>query len=74
MIKEVTMYQVVCDKCGRVFENGIFGSNRFYTSEGALKSAQRYGWTESNGKNLCHVCSGNDIKSIAKKVAVRFDV
>ena len=63
MIKSVTMYSVVCDRCGKTFCEGdtiITGADK--------KSARGYalelGWVEIGDKHYCpDCCKSNDILS-----------
>ena len=52
MIKEIVMYQVVCDKCGRIFKETMFGFDRFDSSHSAINTSNTECWTYENGKKL----------------------
>ena len=62
MIKEIVMYQVVCDNCGRLFKESIFGLERFDTQHIALNNSKMLGWIHQNGKSYCPYCSGSKNK------------
>lgn len=51
MISETTIYQAVCDKCGKEFPL-ISTSENF-----ALEYAIADGWHHANGKLLCPGCA-----------------
>ena len=63
MIKLVTMYSVVCDRCGKTFCEGdttITGADKKSARGYALES----GWVEIGDKHYCQdCCKFNDILS-----------
>ena len=63
MIKLVTMYSVVCDRCEKTFCEGdttITGADKKYVRSYALES----GWVEIGGKHYCtDCCKFNNILS-----------
>ena len=58
MIKPVTMYSVVCDGCGKVFnvDDMIAWSDKI----SAVEQANESGWLERKGKHYCPNCWGYD--------------
>lgn len=55
MIKSITMYSVVCDRCGKSFCNGdsiITGADKKSVRSYALKSE----WVEISDKHYCPDC------------------
>jgi len=62
MIKKVTMYSVVCDRCGKVFsaDDIVAWSDEYAANEQAIKS----GWLERKVKHYCSNCCGYE-ESIA---------
>ena len=68
MIKPVTMYSVVCDRCGKTFCEGdtiITGADKKSARGYALESR----WLEIGDKHYCpNCCKCNDIKSSLSNV------
>ena len=64
MIKQVTMYSVVCDRCWKTFCEGditITGADKKSARGYAIES----GWVEIGDKHYCPDCSKfNDILSL----------
>ena len=57
MIREVTMYQAVCDGCGGVHISGIDGESKFLSKGSAYVSATVIGnWKGIDGKLYCTDC------------------
>ena len=55
MIKEMTKYSIVCDRCGK--EYSYYGDTEFSDFEEARECAHNDGWRMTNtGKDLCDVC------------------
>lgn len=55
MIKPVTMYSVICDRCGKIYgeDDGIIA----WTDEGTAKEqALESEWLEIGGKHYCPDC------------------
>ena len=52
MIKEVKMYSVICDRCGRILEDGAFWEDKSSAISYALKSK----WAEIGDKHYCPDC------------------
>ena len=63
MIKSITMYSVVCDRCGKTFCEGdttITGADKKSVRGYSLES----GWVEMGNKHYCpDCCKFNDILS-----------
>lgn len=53
-IKPVTMYQVVCDSCGKSADDGEFFA--FSDPGGALTDAGWADWKQIEGKDYCPDC------------------
>ena len=54
MIKEVTYYDIICDRCGKSFSEE---SEMCYTDkESALMVAEQSEWIDINGKHYCPDC------------------
>ena len=54
MIKEVTYYDIICDRCGKSLTEE--SEMRYLDKDIALKFAEQSGWIEINGKNYCPDC------------------
>lgn len=74
MIKGITMYQVVCDKCGRIFKETMFGIDRFDSSLSAINTSKSECWEHENGKSYCPYCSKhkNEVKINANRSGCPF--
>ena len=55
MLKPVTMYNVICDRCGRILEDGAFWDDESSAIAYAINSR----WTEISGKHYCPYCAKN---------------
>ena len=53
MIKPITMYNVICDRCGRILEDGAFWDDESSAIAYAINSR----WTEISGKHYCPDCA-----------------
>ena len=54
MIKEVTYYDIICDRCGKSLTNE---SETCYTDkDSALMVAEQSEWIDINGKHYCPDC------------------
>ena len=54
MIKEVTYYDIICDRCGKSLINE---SETYYPDkDSALTVAEQSGWMDINGKDYCPDC------------------
>ena len=54
MIKEVTYYDIICDRCGKSFSEE---SEMCYTDkDSALMVAEQSEWIDINGKHYCPDC------------------
>ena len=60
MICEVTMYQAVCDRCGRICAS-IGGIIAWTDTESAKYVALESGWKEINGKIYCPTATSTSI-------------
>ena len=58
MIKEVKMYSVICDRCGKILEDGAFWEGKSSAISYALKSK----WAEIGDKHYCPNCYEFDEK------------
>lgn len=56
MIREVTMYQAVCDGCGKTHINENMGYCAWVDGCSAIEDACEAGWTEIDGKLYCPDC------------------
>lgn len=56
MIREVTMYQAVCDGCSKAHVNKSMGYYAWADESYALEDAYEEGWTEIDGKLYCPDC------------------
>lgn len=56
MIREVTMYEAVCDRCGKSHINENMGYCAWVDGCGAVEDAYEAGWTEIDGKLYCPDC------------------
>lgn len=56
MIKEVKMFGLFCDKCGKLYMNEDTGYCAFVSDADALKDAQEGEWKEIEGRMLCPDC------------------
>lgn len=52
MIKPVTMYSIICDRCGRSLEDGAIWSNTISAESYALDSK----WIKIGNKHYCPDC------------------
>lgn len=58
-IKQVTMYTLECENCGRISTDGSeYGG--FTDVHGAEQDAQEIGWHIEDGKHYCYDCHGFD--------------
>ena len=55
MLKTVTMYNVICDRCGRILEDGAFWEDESSAITYALNSK----WVEIGDKHYCPDCAKN---------------
>ena len=54
MIKEVTYYDIICDRCGKSLINE---SETYYPDkDSALTVAEKSGWMDINDKEYCPDC------------------
>lgn len=56
MIREVTMYQAVCDGCGKSHVNENMGCCAWVDGCSAIEDAYEAGWDEIGGKLYCPDC------------------
>lgn len=56
MIKEVIMYQPVCDGCGKGYVNEFLGDCAWVDSSSAMENCAEDGWQEIDGKLYCPDC------------------
>lgn len=57
MIRKLTMYQAVCDRCGSIFMNGKSGSPIAFEDEEWLRAyCSERDWQEIDGKLYCPNC------------------
>ena len=62
MIKPVTMYSVVCDRCGKIFETD--GCIAWTDKQSAIYYALASEWKEIGNKHYCpDCCKFNDVLS-----------
>ena len=54
MIKEVTYYDIICDRCGKSLTNE--SETCYPDKDSALMVAEQSDWVEINGKDYCHDC------------------
>ena len=74
MIREVEMYQAVCDGCGGVHISGIDGESKFLSKESAYVSATVIGnWKGIDGKIYCPDCYEHDKETNEYKPKVKED-
>ena len=55
MIKPSIMYSVICDRCGRILEDGAFWEDESSAITYALNSK----WVEIGDKHYCPDCAKN---------------
>lgn len=60
MIRKVDMYQCVCDRCGKPFEDGFHGFAAWTDEESAECVAMENGWETIGGKHYCPDCCEYD--------------
>jgi hypothetical protein len=60
MIKEVTMFAVFCDNCGKQCEDENAGFCAWSDEVGAKESACECGWLNENDKDYCPYCYSYD--------------
>ena len=75
MIKLVTMYSVVCDRCGKTFREGdttITGADK----KSAIGYALESGWVEIGDKHYCPDCFkfDDELDEYVPKMICRNDV
>lgn len=63
MIKEVTMYQCVCDRCGKVHVDDFNGFVAWTDGGYAADAAGDDGWIGIDGKHYCPDCYEIDEES-----------
>ena len=57
MIREVTYYQAVCDRCGHVDDDPEFGGCSAWSDADSARSvALESDWVEIDGKLVCEIC------------------
>ena len=72
MIREVTMYQVVCDRCGRsCAETG--GIMAWANQDSARIAAWKSGWLLVDHETYCHDCVEYDEETDKYKPKVKED-
>lgn len=54
MYKPITMYQIVCDKCGKTFDGTDTCSGLFHNTQTDISDYSD--WEEINGKHYCPDC------------------
>jgi hypothetical protein len=54
MYKPITMYQIVCDKCGKTFDGTDTCSGLFSNTQTDISDYSD--WEEINGKHYCPDC------------------
>ena len=63
MIKPVTMYSVVCDRCGKIFETD--GCIAWTDKQSAIYYALASEWEEIGDKHYCQDCyEFNDVLNV----------
>ena len=70
MIKPVTMYSVVCDRCGKTFIDEFNGIIAWLEEGTAKEQAMESEWAEIDDKHYCQDCYEFDDeldKSVPKK-------
>lgn len=60
MIKPVTMYSVVCDRCGKTFIDEFNGIGAWLDEGTAKEQAMDSEWAEIGDKHYCPDCYGFD--------------
>ena len=60
MIREVTMFAMVCDNCGKQHEDEDAGFIAWSDEVGARESACESGWYEDDGNYYCPYCYSFD--------------
>lgn len=66
MIKPVTMYSVICDRCGKAY--GEFNGIAAWLDEGTAKEqAMGSEWEEIGDKHYCPGCYEFDDEYVSKK-------
>lgn len=56
MIKEVKMYSVICDRCGKAFIDEFNGIMAWLDEGTAKEQAMESEWTEIDDKHYCPDC------------------
>lgn len=74
MIKTVTMYSVVCDRCGKTFIDEFNGIGAWLDEGTAKEQAMESEWAEIGDKHYCPDCYEfdeklPDIDELIKKLA-----
>ena len=75
MIREVTMFAMVCDNCGKQHEDEDAGFIAWSDEVGARESACESGWYEDGGNYYCPYCySFDDDDNLVLKDMTKCDV
>lgn len=74
MIREVTMYQAVCDGCGGLLKNSLTKRTIVFEDEEWLRATcSEFDWREINGKLYCPDCYEYDEETHEYKPKVKED-
>ena len=74
MIREVTMYQAVCDRCGGLFKNSLTSRAIVFEDEEWLRATcSELDWREIDGKLYCPDCYEYDEETNEYKPKVKED-
>ena len=73
MIRKVTMYQAVCDGCGKAHVNEFLGYCAWVDKSSAVEDAVDSEWTEIDGKLYCPDCYEYDEKTDEYKLKIKED-
>lgn len=71
MIREVKMYQAVCDVCGKAHVNEFLGYCAWVDESSAVEDAYEEGWTEIDDKLYCPDCYEYDEETDEYKPKVK---
>lgn len=73
MICEVTMYQPVCDGCGKGYVNESLGYCALTDPDYAMMNCEEAGWQEIDGKLYCPECYEYDEETDDYKPKIKED-
>ena len=57
MFKQIKVWKITCQKCGKVYSSGDNSEDYFLTKKEAIEDIEHDGWWKiKDGKAYCEVC------------------